>query len=124
MIQSTSLVFPFKKDEANNSLQRATTVEETISSAIKLFLITPKYSRPGNTIGCFLTELINTLVPTNAFPALENQLKQELSSQFSGVTFTKVALLRNDTTPTNLHVQIQFYTAYSNITDFTISIIK
>lgn len=95
MRKSASAEFPFKTDVENNCLQRAETIEDTLLSAIRVFLVTKRGSRIGNTIGCLVPELLLELVPVKTLPALSNQLKEELIVQFPGVDFIGVDISRD-----------------------------
>ena len=55
--ESGCTAFPFRYDSENDSLKRAETIEDTLLSAIRLFLITKKGSRVGSNVGSFLPEL-------------------------------------------------------------------
>lgn len=93
MNNSGSLVFPFRYDNENECLRRAFTVEETVLSAIKCFLITRKGSRVGSNIGSFLPELLLQGLPLSKLQTLSDELKNELEGQFPGVTFLSVIFL-------------------------------
>ncbi|MEO6304885.1 MAG: hypothetical protein ABIP51_17120 [Bacteroidia bacterium] len=95
MKESASLIFPFKYDYQNECLKRATTVEDTIVSSIKAFLVTRKGSRVGSYLGSFLPELLLEAIPVSKLPNLSDELKTELESQFAGVNFLEVVLKQN-----------------------------
>lgn len=92
MRNSASLQFPFKWDNENECLLRAFTVEDTVLSAIRCFLITRRGSRVGTNLGSFLPELLLEGVPVSKLPALSDELKIELEAQFEGVKFLSVVL--------------------------------
>lgn len=116
MKKSASLLFPFQNDSETNGLKRAHTVNDTISSAIKLFLLTEKGQRRGNPIGSFLPSLQHKLIPQEALSGFADELTNELTRQFPGVVFTNITLtkvLENNTSA--LKVNIEFGTALSDI---------
>lgn len=100
MKPSGSLYFPFAHDNENECMLRAFTVEDTVLSSIKCFVLTRKGSRVGTNFGSFLPEILLTTISTKKFPEIATELKSELSSQFSGVTFLDV-LLTQDLTQQN-----------------------
>ena len=95
MNRSASAYFPFKTDNENDCLKRAETVEDTVLSAIRLFLVTRPGSRPGNIIGSFLPSLLLELIPLKNLMNLSSKLKEELIGQFPGVDFLSVNLTRD-----------------------------
>jgi len=95
MNNSASAEFPFRNDNENDCLKRAETVEDTILSAIRLFLVTKKGSRLGNTIGTFVPDLLLELIPTKNLIALSSELKEELTAQFPGVDFISTNITRD-----------------------------
>lgn len=95
MKNSASLQFPFKWDNENECLLRAFTVEDTVLSAIRCFLITRRGSRVGSNLGSFLPELLLQGVPVSKLPELSDELRIELESQFEGVQFLSVVLERD-----------------------------
>jgi hypothetical protein len=123
MNPSASLVFPFKYDSENNCLKRATTVEDTILSAIRCFLVTKKGSRVGSNIGSFLTELLLQTVNSAQLGAFAGELKNELITQFPGVDFLSVFLERGeDFNKADLIVKISFTVSnQNNIIDLTMA---
>lgn len=109
MKNSASLRFPFKEDNENNCLKRAHTVEATIISAIRAYLVTPPGSRVGNMVGCFLSELLYQLIPSNNLESYAIQLRGDLIEQFPGVEFVSVSMERDITGSTvDLIVKISF----------------
>lgn len=109
MLDSASLLFPFQYDEENECLGRATTVEDTILSSVRAFLITRKGSRVGSNLGSFLTELLYQGIPLSQLPNLSAELKKELEGQFPGVNFLDVVLerdLSNNTSSLNVHITL------------------
>lgn len=96
MADSNSLIFPFKYDYQNECLLRSYTVEDTIISTIKAFLITKKGSRVGSNLGSFLPELLLQGIPSAKLSNLADELKTELESQFAGVNFLEVILNREN----------------------------
>lgn len=116
MSKSAAWKFPFEFDIHFNMLRRATTVNDTISSAIKAFLLTVPGSRRGNMIGSIVPSLKHQLIPSTALPAVEEDIKQELIEQFPGVIFTQVKLEQKiaDEVVT-LILRIQFTTPISDI---------
>lgn len=121
MPKSASLLFPFKQDGTNGSLARAYTVNDTIASAIRLFTVTKKGERRGNTIGSFLPTLKHQLVTDDQLIQYENQYKEELIKQFPGVSFIEVTIKKtmDDNIPT-LAVSINFTTAVTEIQNISI----
>lgn len=109
MKPSASLKFPFKEDFENNCLKRAHTVEETIISAIRLYILTPPGSRVGNMIGCFIPELLYQLIPSGNLESYAAQLRGDLIAQFPGVEFVSVTMTRDMTqTTVDLIIKISF----------------
>jgi|SRR6185369_11551357 len=93
MQQSASAYFPFNIDNVNNCLKRTTTVEDTLLSAIRIFLLTRKGSRVGNPSGSIVPDLLYQLIPQEQLPNLAAEIKTELSEQFPGVDFVGVTLV-------------------------------
>jgi len=109
MKNSASLKFPFKEDFENNCLKRAHTVEETIISAIRAYLVTPPGSRVGNMVGCFISELLYQLIPSGKLESYSTQLRSDLIEQFPGVEFVSVTMDRDITGATvDLIIKISF----------------
>ena len=119
---SGSLLFPFQFDNENNCFLRAFTVEDTVMSAIRSFLVTRRGSRVGNNVGSFLPELIMTLIPPSSLSAFATELRQELTQQFPGVEFLNVTMAMDQTdNVSSLIVTITFTTAnQDNISELTI----
>lgn len=121
--KSASLLFPFQEDLTTGSLVRATTVNETISSAIKCFLLTEKGQRRGNAVGSFLPTLQHKLIPEPALAGFADELKTELTKQFPGVIFTRVDLTKDlQDNQSNLRVTLEFGTALSDISQLELLI--
>jgi phage baseplate assembly protein W len=120
---SASLIFPFKVDDENSCLLRATTIEDTLMSAIRCFLVTRKGSRVGNNIGSFLPELLLQTIPTSALQGFASELRDELTQQFDGVEFLNVTMsMDKSDNVSSLIVVITFTTAIqSSISELTIS---
>ena len=95
MRQSACALFPFKKDNANSCLGRAETLEDTLLSSIRLFLVTRPGSRVGNVVGSFLPTLMFQLLSSDSLQGYAAELKSELSANFVGVDFLRVELTRD-----------------------------
>jgi len=122
-INSASLLFPFKYDNQNDCLKRATTIEETLLAAMRVFLITRKGSRLGNNVGSFLPELLLNAVPKKTLYALSDELKQELQQQFLGVQFLEVTLTPEIVDSISvLKVNIKFSGNTGNVVELTLDI--
>lgn len=93
MKESGSLIFPFRYDNENECLLRAYSVEETVLSSIKAFLITRKGSRLGSNLGSFLPDLLFQGLPLSKLSLFADDLKTELGDQFPGVTFLEVTFI-------------------------------
>ena len=123
MIQSASLLFPFRYDNENDCMKRATTIEETLLAAMRVFLITRRGSRLGNNVGSFLPELLLTAVSKKTLYALSDELKQELQQQFVGVQFLEVLLTPEVINNTSvLKVSIKFSGNTGAVIDLTLDI--
>jgi hypothetical protein len=120
MLNSASLVFPFHEDYENSCLKRATTIESTILSAVRLFLITRKGSRLGNSIGSILPELLFNLISFQRLGTIGNQIKAELTQQFPGINFIDVSLSlqRNETVDVIVKIKLTIPTQ-DNIIELT-----
>ena len=90
MKPSACAYFPFTSDNENNCLKRSTTVEQAITSSIRIFCSTKKGSRLGNKIGSFIPELKHQLIKTSDLPKLAEEARRELNDQFPGVNFLNV----------------------------------
>lgn len=102
-------MFPFQNDNKNGGLLRTYTVEDTIMSAIRAFLVTRPGARVGNNVGSFLSELLMTLIPVATLPNFATELKNELTTQFAGVQFLNVTMTANlANNVSTLIVQITF----------------
>ena len=113
--------FPFQIDNQDNCLQRCTTVDQTLLSAIKVYLVTRPGSRLGSMTGCFLLDLLYNLVGISDFTSLSEKLKSDLIDQFPGVNFYNVNMsLDLSNKNVNLKVQITFGTQYTTIKNFEI----
>lgn len=125
--KSGGVHFPFQEDLKNESLLRATTVEDIIASCIKAFLITEPNSRRGNPIGSIVPSLLHQLIPVSQIGKFEEEIKQELIIQFPGVTFSRVSLTPSiDTEDTgkvsSLRLGVLFSTPLSEINELTIEL--
>lgn len=114
--------FPFSFDNENNCLLRTYTVEDTVMSAIRAFLVTRRGSRVGNNVGSFLPELLMTIIPPSSIGAFATELRQELTQQFPGVEFLNVVMEMNRSDKvSSLIVTITFTTdAQQNISELII----
>jgi phage baseplate assembly protein W len=124
MRESASLLFPFQYDNENECLGRAHTVEDTVLSAIRSFLITRKGSRCGSNLGSFLPELLLQGVPVSKLPNLSDELKKELENQFAGVSFLEVTLtqdLSDEVATLKVHIKLSI-PASSGIVAFELSL--
>ena len=124
MKQSASAYFPFVNDNTNNCLLRSFTAEDTVSSAIRCFLLTKKGSRLGNKVGSIVSNLKYQLIRDSDLPNLGEEIRKELVSQFNGITFLKVDLSKDLSGGTsNLLINI-YFSVYnqSNIFDLTITL--
>lgn len=116
----SNLVFPFNENFLSRSLERNTTVNSTIMSAIKSFLLTEPGQRRGNPIGSMLPSLQHKLIPSQALPGLAQELKSELSKQFPGVIFQDVVLTQDlEEEVSQLRVTIAFSTAITSLEQFS-----
>lgn len=119
MAKSASLFFPFEENSQLQSLRRAETVNETLMSAFKCYLLTAPGQRRGNPIGSFLPSLKHRLIPDNALAGLADELKKEMTDQFPGVTFTTIVFTKViEDNVSKLKVTIQFGTPISDISEF------
>ena len=118
-----SLKFPFEDDPIQQSLKRTTTVNDTIGSAIKSYLITRPGQRRGNHIGSFLPDLKHHLIQSTALSGLSDELKTDLVNQFPKVIFLEVTLSQSyEDKVSNLHVKIRFSTSYSDVEELLVVI--
>lgn len=112
---SASLFFPFQQDNENDCLKRSSTIEDTLLSAIRFFLLTRKGSRLGSNVGSFLPEILLQLIPNAQLAALSNELKTELINNFPGVDFLNVTMQKDlgngQRNISEMVVQISFTTA-------------
>ncbi len=92
MKPSACALYPFQQDNANNCLARAQTIEDTILSSIRAWIVTKKGSRVGNMIGCFLPDILFDLVSIKDLPGMATQLRSDATRQFPGVNFVNVVL--------------------------------
>ena len=119
-IKKGCLHFPFTEDTANQSLLHTTTINDTIASSMRCFLITVPGQRRGNRIGSTLTNLKHQLLPANALNAAEQNLEQELTLQFPGVSIISVSLIQTiDVGVISLNVKISFGTTYSQVQELS-----
>lgn len=119
MKRTTSLKFPFRKDIITSGLERNDTVEATLNSAIKSFLMTKKNSRMGNPIGSSLTDMIQNTYTNEKLSIKEEDILTELGNQFPEVKFIKFDLMQNFV---DLFVRIKYFTAITNIQEFEFKI--
>lgn len=120
MAKNGCLKFPFEEDVLNQSLRHTTTVKDTIESSIRCFVVTSPGQRRGNRIGSFLPSVKHQLFSEDALAVAQDTLKQELSTQFPGIAFEDVALVRdlsNDVS--SLQVHIQYSTAQSDVSQMS-----
>jgi hypothetical protein len=125
MPTSGSLYFPFEQDGQTRGLRRAITVNQTIVSAMRAFILTDKGSRLGNPIGSFLPTLKHQLINTAQLSAASKELQKELTDQFPGVIFIDIAITKvintDNAQPTSdLQVVINFNTPLSDIQQLTL----
>jgi len=114
------LKFPFEEDVLNQSLKHTTTLNDTIKSSIKCFILTRKGQRRGNSIGCFLLDVKHQLQSDALLIQTQERLKQELSLQFPSVNFELVVLVREITdNVSGLRVRISFSTNFSDISELS-----
>lgn len=117
------LQFPFEEDTAKQCLRKTATVNDTLKSAIRCFLITSPGQRRGNNIGSFLPTLKHQIMNKSALKAAEDQLKQELSFQFPRVDFEYIELKQqNENEVSVLHVRIAFSTNYTDVEELVFSL--
>ena len=123
MLPSASCSFPFRLDNENDCLKRAHSIEDTLLSAIRIFLLTRKGSRIGNNVGSFLPELLLNNIAISRLPSLANELKTELITNFPGVDFLNVVMSQNlNEGSSDLIVKISFSTAnQTNIFELTLN---
>lgn len=124
MRESASLIFPFRYDNENECLARAHTIEDTVLSSIRSFLITRKGSRVGSNLGSFLPELLLQGVAVSSLPGLSEELRKELENQFSGVSFLEVKLTRDlsdNVSTLKVHIKLSV-PASAKILDFEMSL--
>ena len=116
MAKFGSLNFPFHEDTTNQSLLHTTSVNNTIASAIRAFSCTSPGQRRGNNIGSFLPTLKHQILSTGDLNIAADKYKQELSTQFPGVTFDSVDLLQTIENETIvLTAVIDFSTNFSDV---------
>jgi hypothetical protein len=116
MEQTAIAVFPFETDLANNCLARTTNVNDTIVSALKAWILTPKGSRLGNMVGCFLPDILHDLVGFNDLAPLSRRLQADASLQFPGVNFVDVNMsLDMSQRFVDLVITISFSTSVTDI---------
>lgn len=118
MRQSACALFPFKEDSANSCLGRAQTLEDTLLSCIRMFLVTRPGSRLGTANGSFLTTLMFEILSSDSLQGYSRELQTELNENFAGVEFLSVQLTKGlDKEKATLNVSISFTT--SNQIDIT-----
>lgn len=118
MANSAAWMFPFDFDLHENTMSRARTVNDTIASSIRAFLLTRPGQRRYNPIGSFLSDLKHKLISKTDYQVINDELRKELINNFAGVTFTQVEVVQliEDNTIT-LKVNIQFSTPISDISE-------
>ena len=120
---STITMFPFQQDFEDNCIQRATTVNDTILSAIRTWIVTKKGSRLGNMVGCFLPDIIHDLINITDLDSIATQLKNDAILQFPGVNFLNIEMnIDTSNKSIDLIIKITFSTVITEITQFTFSI--
>lgn len=116
MAKFGSATFPFVEDHYQQSLKRTTTVNDTIASAMRCFLVTSPGQRRGNRIGSKLPSLKQQLIPSSSLPQVADDIKAELVTQFPGVNIISVNLTQTfELQVVSLDVRISFSTAFSEI---------
>lgn len=119
MSKSALALFPFEEDFENNCLKRTTTVNDTLISAMKAWIVTRKGSRLGNMVGCFLPDIIHELIGYRDIPGLSQRLKIDISEQFPNVNFIDVKMeLQLENKFVDVIVSITFSTTMTDITEF------
>ena len=120
MQQSALAIFPFEDDFENDSMRRATTVNETLISALKAWIVTKRGSRLGNMVGCFLPDILTDLIGYDLAP-LAQRLRQDASAQFPEINFLDVTMFMDRSSDfVDLVVKIVFSTAFSDIQELEI----
>lgn len=118
MAKSASWLFPFEFDLHENRIARSTTVNDTIASAIRSFLLTKPGQRRYNPVGSFLSDLKHRLISKSDSQVINDELKKELIDNFPGVTFTQVVVTQLiEENVVTLKVNIQFSTPISDISE-------
>jgi phage baseplate assembly protein W len=109
-------LFPFEKDLRTSSLKRTENINDTIKSAIKVFLLTRPGQRRGNPIGSFIGDLKHQILPPSALKEVSTQLRQELTEHFPGILFVNIDVKQiiENNIPT-LNISITFQTALSQV---------
>lgn len=125
--QAGSVHYPFVQDPAKQSLLRAYTVEDTIASSIRAFIMTDPGSRRMNPMGSMVPTLLMTLIPSSQLSGIEDEIKNELTQQFPGVTFDSVIVTPVIDTVNNYKVSriklgITFSTPITELSSLTIEI--
>ena len=121
MATNGSLQFPFSEDIYKQSLKRTTTINETIATAIRVFVLTSPGQRRGNNIGSILPSFKHQLIPDSAIDGIASEIKQELVAQFPGVSFPSVNLTQEkEENVFSLYVTITFSTVHSELTELRV----
>ena len=114
------LNFPFHEDTANQSLLHTTTINDTIASSIRCFLVTSPGQRRGNKIGSNLSLLKHQLLSEDTLNVASSNLEQELVLQFPGINFISINLRQTiDNGVITLNVAIKFNTDYTEISELS-----
>ena len=113
--------FPFEQDLTSGALKRTNSINDTIKSAIKVFILTRPGQRRGNPVGSFIGDLKHKILPTSSYGEIANQLQQELTDNFPGVIFTNIEVSHNFENQTStLNISITFQTALSDVEELRI----
>jgi phage baseplate assembly protein W len=115
--------FPFEENYQDKSLRKAASINDTIKSCIRCFLLTEKGQRRGNPIGSILPTLVHKLISEDELSSYADDIKNELVTQFPGIIFYNVVLAKNiDNNISSLNVQISFSTPISEVTELVLLI--
>lgn len=104
-------------------MERADTVEKTLTSAIKCFLYTRKNSRLGNPIGSILPDLIHGLNSVDIYNAKQEELRDDLTKQFPEVDFVEVLFYSGTgTDATTVYLRVKYYTELTDLQQFDLQL--
>lgn len=92
MANSSIAYFPFMTDNTENCMKRCEDVNDTMISALKVWILTPKGSRRGSTIGCFLLDILFNIFSFTDLKGLAARLKRDASDQFPEINFINVEM--------------------------------